>query len=175
MTSTPAGPLPGEDAPLAMRPGGAPITPEEALGVARRVARARGRLVRLDAVDELPREDATLVPAAYRLPPRLLHPVRAKAEMEGRSVTAVLTEALQDASDSPAASSVRFRVLHAGRHALRAVPTDPTRPTLIPAAPRTCVRRRGRAPASPTCRSDAECPSSTPVRARTHERSDRAD
>src|SRR5690606_41152175 len=88
MTSTPAGPLPGEDAPLAMRPGGAPITPEEALGVARRVARvarAHGRLVRLDAVDELPPEDATLVPAAYRLPPRLLHAMRAKAEIDRKS------------------------------------------------------------------------------------------
>ncbi|GAB2972929.1 hypothetical protein [Actinotalea caeni] len=129
MTSTPAGPLPGEDAPLAMRPGGAPITPEEALGVARRVARvarARGRLVRLDAVDELPPEDATLVPAAYRLPPRLLHAVRAKAEMEGRSVTAVLTEALQAYADSPPAATVRYRVPRSGRHALRAVPTDPS-------------------------------------------------
>ncbi len=125
MTSTPAGPLPGEDAPLAMRPGGAPITPEEALGVARRVARvarARGRLVRLDAVDELPPEEATLVPAAYRL----LHAVRAKAEMEGRSVTAVLTEALQAYADSPPAATVRYRVPRSGRHALRAVPTDPS-------------------------------------------------
>lgn len=103
--------LPGEDRPLAMRPGGQPITPDEALGVARRMARenqARGRkLTHLDLPDELPSPEARLIPAAYRLPPRTLMFVRAKAEMEGRTVTEVITEALEAyAVSSPGAKPV---------------------------------------------------------------------
>lgn len=105
--------LPGEDGPLEMRHGGAPITPEEALGVSRRwakVARGQGRrLTNLDVPDELPLPDAKLVPAAYRLPPRLLMFARAKAEMEGRTVTHVITEALQGYADSAPGARVQYK------------------------------------------------------------------
>lgn len=105
--------LPGEDGPLEMRHGGEPITPDEALGVARRwarVARGQGRkLTNLDVPEQLPPPDATLVPAAYRLPPRLLMFVRAKAEMEGRTLTDVITEALEAYANSAPGSKVRYR------------------------------------------------------------------
>lgn len=105
--------LPGEDGPLEMRHGGAPITPDEALGVARRwarVARGQGRRLRnLDLPNELPLPDATLVPAAYRLPPRQLMFVRAKAEMEGRTVTDIVTEALQGYAESAPGARVQYK------------------------------------------------------------------
>lgn len=105
--------LPGEDAPLEMRYGGAPVSPDEALGVSRRMARtakSRGRkLTHLDVPAELPPPDATLVPAAYRLPPRLLMLVRAKAEMEGTTVTQVITEALEAYAASSPGAKVSYK------------------------------------------------------------------
>lgn len=122
MTSNAAGSvsrqtLPGEDAPLAMRYGGEPITDDEALGVARRLARvhvAQGReLSHLSVPDALPPVDARMVQSAFRFPPRLMHRVRALAEMEGRTVTDVVTEALQ----AYAASSPGSRVAYIARRA----------------------------------------------------------
>lgn len=96
---TPLTPLPGEDAPLAMRYGGEPITPAEALGVARRLARLaadRGRTGRAATIpDALPPVDGGTTLGTYKLPVRLLAFVRAKAEMEERTVTDVVTEALE--------------------------------------------------------------------------------
>jgi hypothetical protein len=53
--------------------------------------------------------DATLVPAAYRLPPRTLMFVRAKAEMEATTVTAIITESLQAYAASPPGSKVQYK------------------------------------------------------------------
>ena len=104
--------FPGEDGPLPMRVGGEPITDAEALGVARRIARlqaAQGRkLTALAEPAELPRWDARPVQAAYRLHPRLLMRVRAKAEMEGRTVTDVVEEALEGYAASPPGSRPRY-------------------------------------------------------------------
>lgn len=105
--------LPGEDGPLEMRYGGEPVTPEEALGVARRwarVAATQGRQrTNLALPEEVPPLDATLIPAAYRLPPRLLMLVRAKAEMESTTVTAVVTEALTAYAASSPGSKVYYK------------------------------------------------------------------
>lgn len=97
--------LPGEGAALPMRRGGQPIMPEEALGVSRRLARKR----RKDAPvpQELPLPNASGEMAAFRLPPRTMAFVRARAEMEGRTVTDVIVEALEGyAASSPGSRPV---------------------------------------------------------------------
>lgn len=100
--------LPGEDAPIDPRTRPTPtgqITEAEALGVNRRLSRlreARGMTLRaLAAPDALPAEDAPLVQSAHRLPPRLLMIVRAKAEMEGVTVSQVITDALRAYAQAP--------------------------------------------------------------------------
>ncbi|TRW46425.1 hypothetical protein [Georgenia yuyongxinii] len=105
--------LPGEDAPLPMRYGGEPLKPEEVLGVARRmakVARVQGRkLTHLDVPEELPSPDAPLVPAAYRLPPRTLMFARAKSEMEGVTLTSIITTALNAYISASPGSAVQYK------------------------------------------------------------------
>ncbi len=112
MAELPSTSLPGEIEPIPMRYGGDPITDTEALGVARRLARqhkAAGRkLTSLDLPDELPPLDAPAVQSAHRIPPRLLLRVRAKAEMEGRTVTSVILEALEGYAASPPGARVRY-------------------------------------------------------------------
>lgn len=104
--------LPGEAGPLPMRYGGEPITDQEALGVARRLARmqaAQGRrLSALAEPTELPPVDARMIQSAHRLPPRLLMKVRAKAEMEDSSVTDILREALEAYAASAPGSKVKY-------------------------------------------------------------------
>jgi hypothetical protein len=104
--------LPGELEPLVMRYGGDPIKDEEALGVARRLARvqeAQGRnLSAMSAPDALPPIDARMVQSAHRFPPRLLYRVRAKAEMEGVTVTAVLREAMEAYANSSPGAKVTY-------------------------------------------------------------------
>ncbi len=100
---------PGEDGPLAMRYGGEPITADEALGVARRHARVmqtQGRTGRASAIPDAlpPVEGGPTVLGTYKLPTRLLAFVKAKAEMEGVTVTDVVREALEAyAAASPGA------------------------------------------------------------------------
>ena len=103
--------LPGEDDILPMRWGGDPITAEEALGVSRRHARVlaqRGRRHINAVVDELPDSDSPLVAIGLRLPPRLMAFTRAKAEMEGRTVTQIIEWALEKYIASPPGSTVRY-------------------------------------------------------------------
>ncbi|HLV53964.1 MAG TPA: hypothetical protein VKY71_00155 [Actinotalea caeni] len=103
--------LPGEAEQLPMRYGGEPITPDEALGVSRRIARvqiAQGR-TKVKVLDELPPADAPLVPWACRLPPRLLAFVRAKADMEGVTVTDVVTQALTAYANSTPGATVHYK------------------------------------------------------------------
>lgn len=105
-------PLPGESGPLEMRYGGAPVTDEEALGVARRMARlqkAQGRkLSSLGAVDEMPAHDAPKVQSAHRFSPALLFRVRAKAEMEGVTLTEVVETALEAYAASSPGAKVQY-------------------------------------------------------------------
>ncbi|WP_156253716.1 hypothetical protein [Pseudactinotalea terrae] len=110
MTSTKVT-LPGESEQLPMRYGGEPITPEEALGVARRIARAQVAQGRKNAQipDHLPGTDELLVPWACRLPPRLLAFVRAKADMEGVTVTDVVSQALTAYAASAPGATVTYK------------------------------------------------------------------
>lgn len=97
--------LPGELAPLPMRYGGAPVTDAETLGVHRRLQAVLGRPV----PEELPAHDARIVQTAHRLPPRLLARVRAKAEMEGVTVTDVIRDALEAYSACSPGSKVTYQ------------------------------------------------------------------
>jgi hypothetical protein len=87
--------LPGEEYPLPMRKGGHPITDAEALGVLRRNTRnALAKRTKRTEGDEpvIPTElpDPTVEKVqGFRLPARLLARMAARAEMEGRSLTAV--------------------------------------------------------------------------------------
>ncbi|WP_182112783.1 hypothetical protein [Actinotalea sp. JY-7876] len=132
-------PLPGEHAPLdpATRPYGQPVTDAEALGVARRVARkalSEGRRRSSMAVPvELPPADAPSVMSAWRLPARLLMRARAKAELEGVTLTRVLGEALSAYASSSPGATVQYRAMPGGVHATASGPTrrvlDATRRT----------------------------------------------
>lgn len=99
-TSSPMGDnvLPGETGPLPMRPRGVPVTDEEALGVARRLARRLAETARSGSgapvPDALP-ADEPLVHATYKVSPRTLTFVRARAEMESTTVSAVVSAALR--------------------------------------------------------------------------------
>jgi len=90
--------LPGEDGPLDMRYGGEPITADEALGVARRLARkelAVGRRnTKLVVPEELPPVTIAKTSHIFRLPPRSVAYARARAEMEGTTLSAIVEEAL---------------------------------------------------------------------------------
>lgn len=95
-----------------MRYGGEPVTADEALGVARRYARAmrsQGRTGRAAEIPDAlpPVEGGPTVLGTYKLPERLLAFVRAKAEMEGVTVTDVVREALEAyVTASPGARAV---------------------------------------------------------------------
>ena len=112
--STEISTLPGELEPLPMRYGGAPVSDAEALGVARRharVARAQGRkLGAMGDTDRFPSDDEKLVGAAYRFSRADLFRARAKAEMEGRTLTEVLSEALAAYAESAPGSQVQYVV-----------------------------------------------------------------
>jgi len=98
--------MPDDTLPSAppMRYGGAPITDAEALASHRRVQAARG----LPIPDELPAHDARIVQTAHRFPPRLLARVRARAEMEGVTVTDVLRDALEAYAAASPGSRVTY-------------------------------------------------------------------
>lgn len=106
--------LPGEDGPLPRRFGGRPITDEEAVGVARRLARlvaasgrAKGKLA--EVPDEMPPpSDLTL--SAYRVPTATLYKVRARAEVEGRRVTDVVREVLEGYAASAPGTVARWEL-----------------------------------------------------------------
>jgi hypothetical protein len=91
--------LPGEDAPLAWRAGRGPVTEDEALGVARRLARRALAIkrpgTRAPIPEEVPSELANRVSSIHRMPPRVLAFARARAELEGRTLTDVVEGALR--------------------------------------------------------------------------------
>lgn len=92
--------LPGEDAPLEYISGRGPITAREALGVQRRMARIEILRARPNSKavvpDELPDEDAKRVSSIYRLPPRVMSFARARAEMEGHTMTGLIESFLRE-------------------------------------------------------------------------------
>lgn len=87
--------LPGEQYPLPMRVGGAPITADEALGVLRRKHRvaARNPKCTVTIPDQLP-DDGETAAFNFRLPARLMAHVNARAEMERESLTSVVKRLL---------------------------------------------------------------------------------
>ena len=91
--------LPGEAAPLEYIDGRGPITAQEALGVARRVARkeiASGRRnTKMTVPDALPEVGENKTSHIFRLPPLDVAFARARAEMEGVSLTAVVEAAIR--------------------------------------------------------------------------------
>ncbi|MBK5248656.1 MAG: hypothetical protein JJE50_04345 [Actinomycetales bacterium] len=117
MSETPAlAPLPGEDGPLPMRYGGEPVTNLEALGVARRLARlfvtsqaeGSGRTIAAMAeVEEWPTE-TTMTQVAWRVPRGLILRVRARAEMEGLTVSQVVRDALEAYAAGSPGSKVTY-------------------------------------------------------------------
>lgn len=107
-------PLPGEAGPLPRRFGGRPVTDEEALGVARRLARltaetgrAKGKLAEIPEMMP-PMSDLTLT--AYRVPTATIHRVRARAEVEGRRVTDVVREVLEGYAGSAPGTVARWEL-----------------------------------------------------------------
>ena len=97
--------LPGEDAPLPARRGGKPVTPEEALGTARRMAREqavrRGVEPELPEVLPFPSESGTTPLLSIRVPRRKLWFAHAKADMEGRTVSDATREFLDLYGSTP--------------------------------------------------------------------------
>jgi len=81
-----------------MRHGGEPVTADEALGVARRHARLVAETSRRqpprEVPDVLPPVGAAKTQVLFRLPPRSLAYARARAEMEGATLTQIVEEAL---------------------------------------------------------------------------------
>ena len=104
--------LPGEDAPLLPRRGGPPPTADEALGTARRMARERAQ--RLNTEPELPEalpfpsETGTTPLMSIRVPRRRQWFAHAKADMEGRTLTDVVNEALDAYGQTPPGSVLTY-------------------------------------------------------------------
>ena len=99
LPETPVTKLPGEDAPLVPRPGGQPITADEALGSWRRRVRANNLAFgRNDPVPDalpLPQESGPSPMASFRLPRRKLVMAQGKLELEGdRTLSDVLNEVI---------------------------------------------------------------------------------
>lgn len=112
MTASAAEPLPGEDAPLPRRIGGNPPTELEALGTARRMAReqAARRGVAPELPESLPfRETSGTTPIlSIRAPKRDLWFGHAKADMEDRTVSDFVREALHEYGQTPPGSKLVF-------------------------------------------------------------------
>lgn len=104
--------LPGEDAPLPLRRGGPPPTADEALGTARRMARERAarRGVEPELPDSLPflETSGTTPILSIRTPRRMWWFGHAKADMEGRSLSDAMREALSAYGASPPGSEVLY-------------------------------------------------------------------
>lgn len=105
--------LPGEVAPLPRRYGGRPLTDDEVLGVARRHARAlaeTGRTGRSALVPDALPPGSELTQSAFRLPTVLMMRVKARAEVEGRTLTAVVRELLEGYGASAPGTVARFEL-----------------------------------------------------------------
>lgn len=105
---------PGEDAPLPMRAGGQPITDAEALGVWRRWIReqneASGRQEDLPTELPLPNERGKTPLISFRVPRRAVLFARARAEMEGVSLTDVVRDFIEAYGRAEPGSVVQFAI-----------------------------------------------------------------
>lgn len=101
--------LPGEGAPLPRRLGGRPLTDDEVLGVARRLARGQARGADAQVPEELP-DPAQLVQAAFRLPSVSMMRLRARAELEGRTSTSVIRELIEGYGTSAPGTVATFEL-----------------------------------------------------------------
>jgi hypothetical protein len=114
MTQSAARRLPGEDAPLTREWGGAPVTDDEALGTARRLAReyAKRRKTEPEVPQVLPFAELSgnSPLLSVRAPKRTLWFAHAKADMEGRSVSDVVREALDAYAKTPPGAVVRYEL-----------------------------------------------------------------
>lgn len=112
MSQSAAAPLPGEDAPVVREWGGAPPTPEEALGTARRLAReyAKRHRVEADVPQTLPFPEISGASPllSVRTSKRTLWFAHAKADMEHRTVSDVVREALDVYGKTPPGSEVHY-------------------------------------------------------------------
>ena len=103
---------PGELEPLPRRRGGPPVTADEALGTARRMAReqAKRRGVDPELPDALPfpEQSGTTPLVSVRVPPRTLWFAHAKADMEGRNLSAAIREFIETYGACPPGSVLRF-------------------------------------------------------------------
>jgi len=109
---------PGEDAPLPFRHGGQPISDDEAVGVARRYVREQnevsGKDEPLPTELPLPQEPGRTPIESFRLPRRRKWRARARADMEGRSLTDVINEALEAYANASPGSTVQYVLPSAG-------------------------------------------------------------
>ena len=106
-----------------MRYGGEPVSEAEALGVARRLARTfaaavpagSGRRIKAMADVESWPPASRMTQVAWRMPQGLIFRVRARAEMEGRTVTDVVREALEAYASSSPGSRATYATPRVGR------------------------------------------------------------
>ncbi|TRW46426.1 hypothetical protein [Georgenia yuyongxinii] len=115
--------LPGQDAALQRGRGETGVTERQVLRVARRLdreAREHGRpRIHLEVSDGLPGRDVNLVMASWRVPPRDLLFARARAEVEGSSLSAILRAFLAEFATTPPGSTVRLEL--PGRRSVEAL------------------------------------------------------
>ena len=104
--------LPGEQAPLPPRVGGAPPTEQEALGTARRMAREQaarqGKQLELPETMPFKETSGTTPLLSVRVGKRTLWFGHAKADMEKRSISDVVREALDAYGQTPPGSRMVF-------------------------------------------------------------------
>jgi hypothetical protein len=105
-------PPPAESRALPMRYLGEPITPAEALAAARRHARLQGARSSGGIPDELPDSDVRTVLVAQQLPVRALAFARARAEMEGLTITDIVRDALVAYGQGRPGSVTTFQAHH---------------------------------------------------------------
>ena len=125
--------LPGEAEQLPMRYGGEPITPDEALGVSRRIARVQiaQELLKRNEVDEA----APYAQEAVRLGPKnfLARKVLGQVELQAGRIERAIAELETARTLEPTSPTVRFQLARAYAEVPATVATS--RPSRMNAAP----------------------------------------
>ena len=104
--------LPGEDAPLPKRRGGPPVTPDQALGTGRRMERqyAERHHKPVSLPEELPyaEQSGTTPLLSVRVSKRAQWFAYARADMEGRDLSAAIREFIDMYGQNPPGSALTF-------------------------------------------------------------------